>query len=1854
MLGKQLQLVEGEQQWEAYGLALIRQEAELQEVPFCPEKCTVLYAAGSSGCTGVASEQCVVIYENKAVWTSGRSVRKRFTVESDILQACWKSSITCIYPSGEQIETPLLQPCTALWPLTAGVLLVGPADSSASVLSHPLEEPSPVVADCALSSSSSSGRSNVAAYAGWSQESVVWTSRELPFVATYNEARGRLSIWHMRPLPPEAAGIGSSFDLPVVSPLGLLQHRTPAAAAAASAYGSPFGGSAGGFGSAGRFAGSTAGFSSAGGSGGLGATGAAAYSSSLLGPIVAGGTPRTAGGGGGKYGAMSVGAGSTARRSALRTPQGCLPASIFSPTPQQSSQAPWAGGLGALGVLRPCFSNTTQAQQALLLPGPDPPVLFKLACCQQLTGGGTPAEACLATDADGVPLLCVLCRGGSSPRLVAFRLAEADSSSSRISGSSHVVVKPAFSIAALAAVPVATGFSLPSSSSSSSSRELLDLLVLHPSGQLLLHRGCTPLISVGLTLPSSCLQRLASAAAAAAGKQGQGLRGSAAAAAAAAAGVRPGTAGSLGCWSLSDGSPGGDESDDMLLSPGSVVKGGSSSLQAEQTPGKQQQQQQQQCVSITGLSCAAGDRWLGSDCMPCAAVSVRVMPCVLALHVVLRQMRHLQLLAACLLQPGACCGHLGSEWRAIASVLIAWAIKPGTLDQVHSSQLQQQQQQQQQQQLGQTTPLAAAAGQFGSPVTARAAQTPAAAAAAAAAGDEGLSEDMDMQGWDVLALDGLPLGVALPLKEAAARCRTNPPAGWPIMASGAFGAGIGQSSNAGVTGELGLPIDGMEGVAGGISSLRFGRDERLAEVQSLLGTNMPVVLTVPGPDSDPDLPAKQQAALLSSALRTMALPLGRGAFTLGLSQPLPGEQLGVPLLCLSGVVPGPGPEGGAGGRVLVNLDLTNAQPAPGGGAAADVTAWCEFHNGVAAGIKIAPRRRHRLKQQQQQQQQQQAGVAAPQHGSQTPNPNSTEGATPSLAGSVAGAAAEGAVRPEPGSSSSSSSSSSSADSLADAWLPHSKPVVPNYAHAGVLLALGLTGHLDRLSWTDLYRYLSDQHEPTTIGVLLGMAACSRGAADTTVARMLLLHLPARHPSCFPEIELSPHVQAASLLGLGLLYQGSCHRLMSEIMLEEITRTPGVNPSLTGGGGGLGAEAGGGSGLGASLSSLMCVMQDREGYALAAGFGLGLICLGQGRSAPGLADLHLEDKLRALMDGSSQPHSLSRRPQQPPKAKAAAAAAGPNSAAAAAAGLYGSSRPGSVLDAVLGTGVVGWDAAAGGLREDPSGLGSGAAAAAGGGGGGVKLDADLMQQYGISQVVLEGQGGNTAVTGPAAAMALMMMYLKTGDADVAARFKVPDSVYALDHMRPSLVLLMVLGKALVLWEGISATQEWISAQLPPLLDQPLLKILDAMLAPPAAAAAATPGSTPAAAAAARSGSGSLRGPAGHAASAVDWGAVGLAYVHALAGACFAIGLRFAGTCNAGAEALLRHHLLQLLHAKRRAPGGPNEQSVAPAAAAAAAAAAANGAGVGIAVAPAAGSVGQLDKGVIENCISVVLLALALVMAGSGHLPTFRLIQVLSRRSAGPLRATGAEGQTPGGIAALLSGPGVGCGQVSYGHHLATSLAAGLLFLSAGRASISSSNEAVAALLIALYPVWPNSPTDQRCHLQAFRHLYVLAAEPRCLQAVDVHSRQQVVVPLQITAHKHGMVGPQPAAAAAAAQAKAAHASQQHGVQGLMAAQQQQQQQQQQQGGSKGPGKEAAAALQQLQQQQQRGSGAAAGVGPAALSDVAAAMPVLAARLGPGLSDVAAAMPVLAARLGPGLSGSALAAVAAAVARQHGGT
>jgi hypothetical protein len=96
--------------------------------------------------------------------------------------------------------------------------------------------------------------------------------------------------------------------------------------------------------------------------------------------------------------------------------------------------------------------------------------------------------------------------------------------------SSNLVVKPAFSTAALAAVPVSTGSyathnahnSSSSSSGSGSSgkgiktRQVVDLLILQPGGKLILHRGSSALVMVRLLLPHGHLQHLQQKLAAAA------------------------------------------------------------------------------------------------------------------------------------------------------------------------------------------------------------------------------------------------------------------------------------------------------------------------------------------------------------------------------------------------------------------------------------------------------------------------------------------------------------------------------------------------------------------------------------------------------------------------------------------------------------------------------------------------------------------------------------------------------------------------------------------------------------------------------------------------------------------------------------------------------------------------------------------------------------------------------------------------------------------------------------------------------------------------------------------------------------------------------------------------------------------------------------------------------------------------------------------------------------------------------------------------------------------------------------------------------------------------------------------
>ena len=124
-----------------------------------------------------------------------------------------------------------------------------------------------------------------------------------------------------------------------------------------------------------------------------------------------------------------------------------------------------------------------------------------------------------------------------------------------------------------------------------------------------------------------------------------------------------------------------------------------------------------------------------------------------------------------------------------------------------------------------------------------------------------------------------------------------------------------------------------------VLKLRFPKDLRLQEVRRLLQSARPVVIAIKQkPEvSDHDFIEEQEKALLSLCVRTMALGVGRGMFTLHTCQPMLTETLAIPDLCLKGRAP---PRN-------TTVDLTRIDVPP------NMAVWPQFHNGVAAGLRIA-------------------------------------------------------------------------------------------------------------------------------------------------------------------------------------------------------------------------------------------------------------------------------------------------------------------------------------------------------------------------------------------------------------------------------------------------------------------------------------------------------------------------------------------------------------------------------------------------------------------------------------------------------------------------------------------------------------------------------------------------------------------------------------------------------------------------------------------------------------------------------------------------------------------------------------
>ncbi|KAJ2824509.1 Anaphase-promoting complex subunit 1, partial [Coemansia furcata] len=165
------------------------------------------------------------------------------------------------------------------------------------------------------------------------------------------------------------------------------------------------------------------------------------------------------------------------------------------------------------------------------------------------------------------------------------------------------------------------------------------------------------------------------------------------------------------------------------------------------------------------------------------------------------------------------------------------------------------------------------------------------------------------------------------------------------------------------------------------------------------------------------------------------------------------------------------------------------------------------------------------------------------------------------------------------------------------------------------------------------------------------------------------------------------------------------------------------------------------------------------------------------------------------------------------------------------------------------------------------------------------------------------------------------------------------------------------------------------------------------------------------------------------------------LNVISAACFAMALKFAGTEDKDAHATLLAYFDEV---------------------------------EAIANKPVLGYEMSLTRACAQSCLDIMCVSAALVMAGSGDVSTMTRLRALH------------------GVSASRS----------YGNHMALHMALGILFIGGGaRFTISRSHESMAMLVVALFPRFPQHYTDNTEHLQAWRHIWALCVESRCLVVRD---------------------------------------------------------------------------------------------------------------------------------------------------------
>ncbi|KAI9571862.1 anaphase promoting complex subunit 1 [Boletus coccyginus] len=282
-----------------------------------------------------------------------------------------------------------------------------------------------------------------------------------------------------------------------------------------------------------------------------------------------------------------------------------------------------------------------------------------------------------------------------------------------------------------------------------------------------------------------------------------------------------------------------------------------------------------------------------------------------------------------------------------------------------------------------------------------------------------------------------------------------------------------------------------------------------------------------------------------------------------------------------------------------------------------------------------------------------------------------------------------------------------------------------------------------------------------------------------------------------------------------------------------------------------------------------------------------------------------------------------------------------------------------------------------------------------------------------------------ITSPAATIALGLMYLKTEQKDVADILELPSTVIELNHIQPSFLVMRTIARSLILWNSIGSTADWLMSQIP----EPIMTAMQDHIA--------------------------------NKQRADD--AIELAYFNIIAGYCFAVGLKYAGTARHEAYIMLSSYFDTF--SRFVATSSPAFDH-------------------------------KIKRSAVREGLNLISIALCMVMAGTGEISCLRRLRY----------AFGMYHQA-----------------FKYGVHMATHISLGLLFLGAGRFTLGTSNAAIACMVAAFFPRFHHVSSDNKSYLQALRHLWVLAVEPRCLIARDVTTREAVYLPVKITTKEGGEKG-----------------------------------------------------------------------------------------------------------------------------------